>query len=442
MPQPQHQTTPDVPASAPAAGARLVMKFGGTSVGDVERIERVGRHVRAALAQGHRVCVTVSAMAGETDRLVALTREAGGGDVSRTPDYDAVVSSGEQVTAGLLALALRREGVPARSWQGWQAGLRTDGTHGAALIEGIDADRIGAALDAGEVAVVAGFQGLAPDGRVSTLGRGGSDTTAVALAAALGAARCDIYTDVDGVYTSDPRIVPEARRLDRLSFEEMLEMASLGAKVLQTRSVGLGMTHGVPIRVLSSLEEPRADAPSTLITTEDSIMERRVVSAVVPSRAEAKISLLGVPNVPGRSAMVFAALARAKVNIDMIIQSPARQGETANVSFTLKEADLARATATLAETRDAVGYSDLMVDQNVSKVSIIGVGMNDQSGIAARMFETLAVRSINIQNISTSEIKISVLIPAEYTELAVRALHDAFRLGEVGTLAETGRVPA
>ena len=413
------------------AATRLVMKFGGTSVGDIERIERVARHVRAAAAEGHRVCVTVSAMAGETDRLVGLTQEAGGGDVSRTEDYDAVVSSGEQVTAGLLALVLRRDGVAARSWQGWQAGLRTDGTHGAAVIEGIDAGRIGAALDAGEVAVVAGFQGLSPEGRVSTLGRGGSDTTAVALAAALGAARCDIYTDVDGVYTSDPRIVGDARRLDRISFEEMLEMASLGAKVLQTRSVGLGMIHGVPIRVLSSLEEPRTGAPSTLITTEEQIMERRVVSAVVPSRAEAKISLLGVPNVPGKSAELFARLAAAKVNIDMIIQSPARQGESANISFTLKENDLARASATLADVKDEVGFTDLMVDQNVSKVSIIGVGMNDSTGIAARMFETLAARAINIQNISTSEIKISVLIPAEYTELAVRALHDAFRLGEV-----------
>ena len=423
-------------ARGPKRADRLVMKFGGTSVADVERIERVARHVAAEVARARKVCVTVSAMAGETNRLVALTEAAGGGDVSRTPDYDAVVSAGEQVTAGLLALVLRREGLAARSWQGWQAGLRTDGTHGAAVIEAIDAEALGAAMDTGEVAVVSGFQGVSPQGRISTLGRGGSDTTAVALAAALGAERCDIYTDVDGVYTTDPRIVEGAARLDSISFEEMLEMASLGAKVLQTRSVGLGMTHDVPIRVLSSLEEPREDAPSTLITREEDIMERRVVSAVVPSRAEAKISLMGVPNTPGKSAQVFAALARAKVNVDMIVQSQARAGEAANVSFTLKEADLARALSELAALKEAVGYTDVIADQNVSKVSIVGVGMNDAEGVAARMFETLGTRGINIQNISTSEIKISVLIPAEYTELAVRALHDAFRLGEVARQGE------
>ena len=423
-------------ARGPKRADRLGMKFGGTSVADVERIERVARHVAAEVARARKVCVTVSAMAGETNRLVALTEAAGGGDVSRTPDYDAVVSAGEQVTAGLLALVLRREGLAARSWQGWQAGLRTDGTHGAAVIEAIDAEALGAAMDTGEVAVVSGFQGVSPQGRISTLGRGGSDTTAVALAAALGAERCDIYTDVDGVYTTDPRIVEGAARLDSISFEEMLEMASLGAKVLQTRSVGLGMTHDVPIRVLSSLEEPREDAPSTLITREEDIMERRVVSAVVPSRAEAKISLMGVPNTPGKSAQVFAALARAKVNVDMIVQSQARAGEAANVSFTLKEADLARALSELAALKEAVGYTDVIADQNVSKVSIVGVGMNDAEGVAARMFETLGTRGINIQNISTSEIKISVLIPAEYTELAVRALHDAFRLGEVARQGE------
>lgn len=428
----REQKTPARAGHDDRRGDRLVMKFGGTSVGDVDRIERVARHVAAEVARGRKLCVTVSAMSGETNRLVALTEAAGGGDVSRTPDYDAVVSAGEQVTAGLLAIVLRRQGIPARSWQGWQVGLRTDNTHGAAVIEGIDADKVGTAMDAGEVAVISGFQGVSPEGRISTLGRGGSDTTAVALAAALGAERCDIYTDVDGVYTTDPRIVPGAARLDRISFEEMLEMASLGAKVLQTRSVGLGMTHDVPIRVLSSLDEPREDAPATLITREEDIMERRVVSAVVPSRAEAKISLLGVPNTPGKSAQIFAHLARAKVNIDMIVQSQARAGEAANVSFTLKEDDLDRAMQTLAAMKDEVGYTDVIADQNVSKVSIVGVGMNDAEGIAARMFETLAERGINIGNISTSEIKISVLIPAEYTELAVRALHDAFRLGEVG----------
>jgi aspartate kinase len=407
---------------------RLVMKFGGTSVADLDRIERVARHVRYEIERGRKVAVAVSAMAGETDRLVGLTRSAGQGDVSRTADYDAVVASGEQVTAGLLALVLQRQGVAARSWLGWQLGLRTDDSHGAASILDIDDDPLDAALERGEVAVVAGFQGVTPDGRISTLGRGGSDTTAVALAAALGAARCDIYTDVDGVYTTDPRIVPKAQRLDRISYEEMLEMASQGAKVLHARSVGLAMTYRVPVRVLSSLVEPGSDSACTLIVGEEDIMERRIVSAVVPSRAEARISLLGVPNVPGKSAMIFQALAEAKVSIDMIVQSQARAGESANISFTLKEADLALAQSVLAARKDVIGFFSMLADQDVSKVSIIGVGMNDHSGVAARMFETLAGRSINIHNISTSEIKISVLIPAEYTELAVRALHEAFEL--------------
>ncbi|MEM6649902.1 MAG: aspartate kinase [Pseudomonadota bacterium] len=411
---------------------RVVMKFGGTSVADLDRIERVARHVMAATKEGKKVCVTVSAMSGETDRLVGLTQNAGGeGDISRTTDYDAVVATGEQVTAGLLALVLNRQGVPARSWQGWQVRLQTDDSHGAAVILDIESEEVEAALEKGEVAVVAGFQGVTPEGRISTLGRGGSDTTAVALAAAIGAERCDIYTDVDGVYTSDPRIVTSARRLDKISFEEMLEMASQGAKVLQTRSVGLGMNHGVPIRVLSSLVEPQDNPPCTLIVDEDNIMERRVVSAVVPSRAEAKISLLGIPNIPGRSAMIFTTLAEAKVNIDMIVQSPARHGEAANMSFTLKEVDLARTQKLFSDLQEQIGFSDIYIDQNVSKVSIIGVGMNDTSGVAAKMFQTLAEKGVNIQNISTSEIKISVLIPAEYTELAVRALHDAFSLGEV-----------
>ncbi|WP_410795914.1 aspartate kinase [Parvularcula sp. LCG005] len=407
------------------------MKFGGTSVATVERIERVARHVIAARKDGYKVVVNLSAMAGETDRLVGLTEMAGRGDVSRTADYDAVVSTGEQVTAGLLAIILRRQGIPARSFAGWQVPLVTDDTHGSAEIIDIDATAFETSFERGEVAVVAGFQGVTADGRVTTLGRGGSDTTAVAFAAAINAARCDIYTDVDGVYTTDPRIVPDARRLDRISFEEMLEMASQGAKVLQTRSVGLAMNHGVQVRVLSSLCEPGEKAACTIIVDEDDIMERRVVSAVVPSRAEAKISLLGVPNIPGRSAIIFAALADGKVNIDMIVQSQARTGEAANLSFTLKEGDVARALAVLAEYKDEIGFSDIVADQNVSKVSIIGVGMNDHSGVAAKMFKTLGDRSINIQNISTSEIKISVLIPSEYTELAVRALHDAFSLGEV-----------
>jgi len=415
---------------APRRDDIIVMKFGGTSVGDADRIERVARHVMAARDEGFKVCVTVSAMAGETNRLVDLTERLGGGDVSRDPDYDAVVASGEQVTAGLLAIALRRADYPARSFQGWQVGLETDTSHGSAKITHIPQEHLLSAMDRGDVAVVAGFQGLTPEQRISTLGRGGSDTTAVALAAALGAARCDIYTDVDGVYTTDPRIVSSARRRDILSYEEMLEMASVGAKVLQTRSVGLGMAYGVPIRVLSSLAEPGETDNGTLITGEDEIMEQEVVTAVVPSTGEAKISLLGVPDIPGRSALIFRILADAAINIDMIVQSPARQGAEANMSFTLSEKDRARAMETLIERKGDLGYDELIANQNVAKVSVIGIGMKSHAGVAAKTFEVLAERQINIENISTSEIKISVLIAAEYTELAVRALHEAFGLGD------------
>ncbi|NRA29478.1 MAG: aspartate kinase [Parvularculaceae bacterium] len=404
------------------------MKFGGTSVGDAERIERVARHVMAAKMKGFKVCVTVSAMSGETNKLVGLTETLGGGDVSRDADYDAVVASGEQVTAGLLALHLKSKGVPARSFQGWQLGLETDESHGAAKITNIPEDKLLASLDAGEVAVVAGFQGIAPNNRISTLGRGGSDTTAVALAAALGAVRCDIYTDVDGVYTTDPRIVSTATRRKALSYEEMLEMASVGAKVLQTRSVGLGMAYGVPIRVLSSLGEPEDTDEGTLITAEEDIMEQEVVTAVIPSTGEAKISLLGVPDKPGRSALIFQLLADAGVNIDMIVQSPARAGSEANMSFTLSERDLSLAMEKLTLAKAELGYDDLVANQNVAKVSVIGIGMKTHTGVAAKTFEVLADRQINIENISTSEIKISVLIAAEYTELAVRALHEAFGL--------------
>ncbi len=410
---------------------RLVMKFGGTSVADLSRIERVARHVAAEVASGKEVCVVVSAMAGETDRLVGLAAAAAGEGLHRNADVDTVVSSGEQVTAGLLALVLQREGIAARSFLGWQVAMRTDDTPSAATIHHIDTTTLANTFKQGEVAVVAGFQGVSPDGRITTIGRGGSDTTAVALAAALKACRCDIYTDVDGVYTSDPRIVASARRLDRLTFEEMLEMASVGAKVLHTRSVGIAMAHGVPIRVLSSLTEPGENGACTLIMDENDIIERRTVSAVVPSRAEARISLLGVPNVPGKSGIIFTALADAKVNIDMIVQSQARAGESANMSFTLKEADLSLAQSILAGLKDEIGFTDLMADQDVSKVSIIGVGMNDHSGVAATMFAAFGKKGINIHNISTSEIKISALIPADYTELAVRTLHDAFGLGEV-----------
>ena len=412
---------------------RLVMKFGGTSVADLDRIERVARHVAAERANGNQVCVTVSAMAGETNKLVDLAGRAGGEALARSPDVDAVLASGEQVTSGLLSLVLQRMGIPARSWLGWQVRVQTDDVATSATIHSIDAERIEEAFEAGEVAVVAGFQGVSPDGRVTTIGRGGSDTTAVALAAALRASRCDIYTDVDGVYTSDPRIVSNARRLDQISFEEMLEMASVGAKVLHTRSVGIAMAHGVPIRVLSSLSEPGESGACTVIMDESEILERRMVSAVVPSRAEARIALLGVPNLPGRSGLIFGALADAKINIDMIVQSQARAGESANMSFTLKEADLTLAQSVLAGLKDEIGFTDLMADQDVSKVSVIGVGMNDHSGVAAQMFKALGEKGINIHNISTSEIKISALIPADYTELAVRTLHDTFGLGKGST---------
>lgn len=406
------------------------MKFGGTSMADLSRIERVARHVEAEVNAGKQVCVAVSAMAGETDRLVGLAAEAGGETLNRSADVDTVIAAGEQVTAGLLALVLQRKGIKARSWLGWQVKVQTDQTHTAATILDVPADELSGSLEEGEVGVVAGFQGIGEDGRVTTLGRGGSDTTAVALAAALQAARCDIYTDVDGVYTSDPRIVSDARRLDMISFEEMLEMASQGAKVLQARSVGLAMIHDVPVRVLSSLSEPGESQACTIIVDESEMMERRVVSAVVPSRAEARIALLGVPNVPGKSAIIFRALADAKVNIDMILQSQARAGQAANMSFTLKEADLTLAQSVLAGLKDEIGYTDLMADQDVSKVAVIGVGMNDHSGVAAKVFEAIAKKGINVHNISTSEIKISVLIPADYTELAVRTLHDTFGLGE------------
>lgn len=426
-------------ASAPRAeriANRLVMKFGGTSVGDISRIERVARHVAAEVATGKEVCVNVSAMAGETDRLLGLASAAAGEEHMREADVDTVVAAGEQVSAGLLALVLKRMGIPARSFMGWQVQLQTDGTPTAAMIRRIDDENIGECLTGGQVAVVAGFQGVSPDGRITTIGRGGSDTTAVALAAALRASRCDIYTDVDGVYTSDPRIVSGARRLDRISYEEMLEMASQGAKVLHTRCVGIAMDHGVPIRVLSSLGEPGENGACTLIMDEEDIIERRIVSAVVPSRTEARIALLGVPNVPGRSGVIFRALAAAKVNIDMIVQSQARAGEAANISFTLSENDLALAQAVIAEKKDEIEYTDLMADKDVSKVSVIGVGMKDHSGVASQMFTALGEKGINIHNISTSEIKISALIPADYTELAVRTLHDAFGLAGEPKAAE------
>jgi aspartate kinase len=410
------------------------MKFGGTSVADIERIRRVARHVAAEAA--HRpVAVVVSAMAGRTNELVAWT-DAAGAAADALPasddEYDTVVASGEQVTAGLLAMTLRNMGIPARSWLGWQIPILTDDAHGRARIDEIPPEKLGAALDAGEVAVIAGFQGLTRDGRLSTLGRGGSDTTAVAIAGAIGAEVCDIYTDVDGVYTTDPRIEAKARRLEHISYEEMLEMASLGAKVLHTRSVEMAMAHGVRVRVLSSFVEPgQNDGAGTIVCDEEEIVEKRIVSGVAFSRDEAKISLFGLPDHPGVSSEIFGRLADANVNVDMIVQSHARSEGAANMEFTVGKRDAARAVEIVRQVQDQIGFADIAVDEDVAKVSVIGVGMRSHAGVAKTMFGALAEKGVNIQVISTSEIKISVLIEAAYTELAVRALHAAYGLDKL-----------
>jgi aspartate kinase len=416
--------------------SRLVMKFGGTSVGDVDRIARVARLVAAERKPGLGLAVVVSAMAGETDKLVQLALGVGGKGGNGAPlsadqfddEYDVVVSSGEQVTTGLLALALRRLGIPARSWQNWQIPFKTDRAHAKARIADINADALGPSIDSGVVAVIPGFQGITEDGRISTLGRGGSDTSAVAVAAALKAMRCDIYTDVDGVYTTDPRIVSKARRLEKISYEEMLEMASLGAKVLQTRSVELAFAHRVPVRVLSSFVEPGAPNPGTLVCPEDEIVEKQVVSGVAYSRDEAKITLLGVNDDIHSAAEIFGRLADANVNVDMIVQTEARQPGRRNIVFTCPDRDAGRAAETIEAARGKVGVEDVHIRRDVAKVSVIGIGMRSQVGVARTMFEALAQRSISIEAIATSEIKISVLIDAAYTELAVRALHTAYGL--------------
>ncbi len=401
----------------------VVQKFGGTSVANLERIRhvaaRVARHVRA----GERVCVVVSAMAGTTNQLVEWVTGIEPVHYDRA-EYDTVVASGEQVTIGLLALALRREGIPARSFLGWQAGIRTDGAHSKARIVEIDPVPLRSCLEAGMVPVVAGFQGIGPDGRITTLGRGGSDTSAVAVAAALGADRCDIFTDVDGVYTSDPRVVPKARKLERITYEEMLEMASLGAKVLQTRSVALAMRYRVRLQVLSSFE----DVPGTLVVDEEEMVESQIISGVTYSRDEAKVSVLRVQDRPGVAAALFGPLAEAHINVDMIVQSVSRDGRYANITFTVSRADLARTVEILERVRDQLGFERVDADPDVVKVSVVGVGMRSHAGVAHRMFRTLAERGINIQAISTSEIKISVLIAEEYAELALRALHAAYGL--------------
>ncbi len=408
---------------------RLVMKFGGTSVADIERIRNVARHVQREVDAGKKVAVIVSAMAGQTDKLVGWTREASPMHDAR--EYDSVVASGEQVTAGLLAIVLQGMGIAARSWQGWQIPIRTDGVHGAARILDVDAEEIASRMDDGQVAIVAGFQGLAPDNRISTLGRGGSDTSAVALAAAL-SARCDIYTDVDGVYTSDPRIVERAQKLDRISYEEMLEMASLGAKVLQTRSVELAMNKRVALQVRSSFDAPDAvnmsNNPGTVVCDEEDIVEQEVVSGITYARNEAKVTLTSVKDKPGVAGSIFGPLADAEINVDMIVQNVSADGKTTDMTFTVPENDLERALKVIEDAHDDIKYEELSGSTDVVKVSVIGIGMRSHAGVAAKMFKVLAEKGINIQAITTSEIKVSVLIDSAYTELALRSLHSAYGL--------------
>jgi aspartate kinase len=406
--------------------ARIVMKFGGTSVADLDRIRNVAARVKREVDAGHEVAVVVSAMAGATNQLVAWCQSLSPMHDAR--EYDTVVATGEQVTIGLLAIALQEAGVEARSWQGWQIPIQTDDAHGKARILAIEAEELIRRIQSGQVAVVAGFQGVGPDTRVTTLGRGGSDTSAVALAAALHADRCDIYTDVDGVYTTDPRIVPRARKLDRISYEEMLELASVGAKVLQTRSVVLAMNEGVRVRVLSSFEDKAAGGHrGTLVVDEDEIVEKHIVTGIAYSRDEAKVTVRRVPDRPGIAAAIFGTLTAQNINVDMIVQNISAEGLT-DMTFTVGKADLPRARAALAEARPQVGYAEILADPDVAKISVVGVGMRSHVGVANTMFRALADKAINIEVISTSEIKVSVLIAAEYTELAVRALHTAYGL--------------
>ena len=405
---------------------RIVMKFGGTSVADLARIRTVADRVKREVDAGHQVAVVVSAMSGVTNRLVGWCQELS--PLHDAREYDTVVATGEQVTSGLLAIALQSLGVEARSWQGWQIPIETDTAHGKARIQEINGAELIPRMETGQVAVVAGFQGIAPDRRVTTLGRGGSDTSAVALAAALKADRCDIYTDVDGVYTTDPRIVPAARKLAHISYEEMLELASVGAKVLQTRSVELAMNERVRVRVLSSFKDPTAnDNEGTLVVDEDEIVEKQTVSGIAYSRDDAKLTVRRVPDRPGIAATIFGELATQNVNVDMIVQNLAADGTT-DMTFTVGKADLPRARAALDGIRQQIGYAELLADPNVAKISVGGVGMRSHAGVANTMFRALADKAINIQVISTSEIKVSVLIAAEYTELAVRALHTAYGL--------------
>src|SRR5580693_1177355 len=416
--------------------AIIAMKFGGTSVADLPRIRHVAELVKREVERGNQVAVVVSAMAGETNKLVAWTNEAamppvegdGGKVLQPLPDqreYDVVVAAGEQVTAGLLAITLNAMGVTARSWLGWQVPIQTSAVHGSARIEGVPATEMAASMARGEVAVVAGFQGVAPGTRISTLGRGGSDTSAVAVAAGIKAERCDIYTDVDGVYTTDPRIVAKARRLDKIAYEEMLEMASLGAKVLQVRSVELAMLHRVPTRVLSTFTP---DVGGTLLCDEEDIVEKKPVTGIAYSRDEAKITLHKVPDKPGIASAIFGPLADAGVNVDMIVQNVSEDGKKTDLTFTVTRGELARSLSAIEKAAEEIAYRDITHDAGVAKVSIIGIGMRAHPGVAQTMFRTLSDKGINIQVISTSEIKVSVLIAEEYVELAVRALHSAYEL--------------
>lgn len=411
--------------------ARIVLKFGGTSVGDTDRIKNVANKVKAEVARGNEVAVVVSAMSGQTNQLVKWVNEIA--PLHDPREYDVVVATGEQVTIGLLAMALQQVGVKSRSWVSWQIPIRTDDAYAKARIVEIDTADMAKAMAAGEVPVVPGFQGVSPEGRITTLGRGGSDTSAVALAAALKAERCDIYTDVDGVYTTDPRIVEKARKIDQVTYEEMLEMASQGSKVLQTRSVELAMNHHVRVQVLSSFDAALgSDLPGTMVVDEEEIMakglEKSVVSGIAFSKDEAKVTVTRVSDRPGVAAAIFGPLAEINVNVDMIVQNVSLDGSSTDITFTVPRTDLARAVDRLERAKADLKFAEVQSDTNVAKISVIGVGMRSHAGVALKMFETLAAKGINIQVISTSEIKISVLVAAEYTELAVRALHTAYDL--------------
>ncbi|HEY7978108.1 MAG TPA: aspartate kinase [Rhizomicrobium sp.] len=403
--------------------AKIVMKFGGTSVADLDRIRHVATLVKREVDRGNQVAVTVSAMAGETNKLVGWVRDLS--PMYDAREYDVVVAAGEQVSSGLLAIALQNIGINARSWLGWQIPVRTSSMHASARIEAIDNAQLDERLGRGEVAVVAGFQGIGPDHRVTTIGRGGGDTSAVAVAAALKADRCDIYTDVDGVYTTDPRIVPKARRLEKIAYEEMLEMASLGAKVLQTRSVEIAMLHRVPVRVLSTFDPEKG---GTLLCDEEDIVEKKPVSGIAYSRDEAKITLHRIDDQPGVAAKIFGPLADAGVNVDMIVQNVSPDGKKTDLTFTCSRTELGRALDAIEKARDVIAYREVTSASDVAKISIIGIGMRAHPGVAQTMFRTLADKGINVQVISTSEIKVSVLIAEEYVELAVRALHSAYEL--------------